>query len=54
MFEICVAGGSENFGRVRIGCVCIGHCVVITNLLCVVRVAKKGLVPPSDKPVLYI
>ena len=29
----------------------IGHCVVITRLLRVVRVSKKGIVPTLDKPV---
>ena len=47
MFKICVAGGSGNYVRVRIGFVCIGHFVLITHWLCVVRFSKKGLFLPQ-------
>ena len=51
MFKMCVAGGGESVGRVCIGFFFIGHWVVITLMLCVVLVSKKGIVPPSDKRV---
>ena len=47
MFKIRVAGRSENFRRVRIGCICIVQCVLIKNMLCVVQVAKGGLFLPQ-------
>ena len=54
MFKMCVAGGSENVGKVCIGCACIGHCDVITRLLCVVRVEKMARSSLRQSCTIYI